>query len=373
MTNTLYLHIGHYKTGTTALQVFSATNRKLLLSEGIDYAQVLLHNAKHSALAFSLCHHAGVTDLMHGYSDPTPPEALWRELFDYACISASPTVLASSEELIRIGEFPEAVDELKRIATLAEGLEIKVIAYLRSPQDHLRSWYNQLIKMGCTVPDFDAAVAGQMESIHIDYSKALTPWIEAFGAENVILRQYHGTGVGPDHLFADFLSVFGLALDHRYKRPEKDPNPRLDDRAIELIRLAQNMELPKKTVETIQAQASSFLNWQDTVRPAQARSFDALRASAAAGVTALAQLPGSDLDIAAFQQDLPAATPEAEITQTLLTGFVMSELVGLRQRINRSMPDLSKRVRQLETRLAALEKAGKAPASPEQASPDTDE
>ena len=37
-TRDLILHIGHYKTGTTALQVFLHQNRALLALQGLHYA-----------------------------------------------------------------------------------------------------------------------------------------------------------------------------------------------------------------------------------------------------------------------------------------------------------------------------------------------
>ena len=81
MQKTLYIHIGHYKTGTTALQVFASRHQAMLAeTHGLDYPSVRIHNAKHSGYAFALYKAAGVETLMHGYSDPTPPEPIWAEL-----------------------------------------------------------------------------------------------------------------------------------------------------------------------------------------------------------------------------------------------------------------------------------------------------
>ena len=104
MQKTLYIHIGHYKTGTTALQVF-ASRRQAMLAEthGLDYPSVRIHNAKHSGYAFALYKAAGVETLMHGYSDPTPPEPIWAELFDHVRASPHAKTVISSEEFMRVG------------------------------------------------------------------------------------------------------------------------------------------------------------------------------------------------------------------------------------------------------------------------------
>ena len=80
----LIVHIGHYKTGTTALQVFCAANRDLLARQGLLYAERPLKHAKHSALALCLLHQAGVTTLMHGYQANRPAADLWADIFAQA-------------------------------------------------------------------------------------------------------------------------------------------------------------------------------------------------------------------------------------------------------------------------------------------------
>ena len=108
MRKTIYLHIGHYKTGTTALQVFLARNRAKLLRRGLGYPEKICNHAKHSKLAFSLYHATGVDTLMHGYRDATPPEEIWAQIFAAARASKAPKLLVSSEEFMRLGAHPAA-------------------------------------------------------------------------------------------------------------------------------------------------------------------------------------------------------------------------------------------------------------------------
>ena len=82
MKKTLFLHIGHFKTGTTALQVFLSNNQAFLARNDLFYAETRRHLSKHSDFAFSLLHATGVKTLMHGYDKPEEPEDLWQTLFD---------------------------------------------------------------------------------------------------------------------------------------------------------------------------------------------------------------------------------------------------------------------------------------------------
>lgn len=355
MKKQLYIHIGHYKTGTTALQVFLARNPAFLAQNGFEYASVLMHHAKHSSLGFSLCREAGVTTLMHGYNAPTPAAEIWGELFDHVRNSPQRAVIVSSEELIRIGEFPLACEKLCDIAALAPDIDVTVIAYLRSPQSHLRSWYNQLVKMGLPVSDYTTALRGEIEGIHLDYAHALRPWAEAFGLENLVLRDYDAARrAGPTGIYADFLGLLGLGFSDTLNQPEGDPNPRIDDRAVELVRLMQNMKLPRRTIEAVRDQAAQYLNAQDKLHAAQLPPFSATQDRVAGGLDALAALvaqSGSNVDPEAFRARLPQAEDPALTDQIQMTGFVLGELLALRKRINRVLPDLNARLKTLEKRL----------------------
>lgn len=355
MKKQLYIHIGHYKTGTTALQVFLARNPSFLAQHGCEYATVLLHHAKHSSLGFSLCREAGVTRLMHGYNAATPAAEIWSELFDHVRQSRHQAVIVSSEELIRVGEFPAASAKLREIAATATDIDVTVIAYLRSPEAHLRSWYNQLVKMGIPVSDYTTALRGEIERIHLDYAHALRPWAEAFGAQNLVLRDYDAARrAGPTGIYADFLGILGLTFADTLNQPEGDPNPRIDDRAVELVRLMQNMKLPRHTVDAVRDQAAHYLDVQDKLHGADLPPFSATQdrvTQGLAGLTALVALPGSNVDLAAFQACLPQPEDAALADQIQMTGFVLAELLALRKRINHTLPNLNTRLKMLEKRL----------------------
>jgi hypothetical protein len=135
--------------------------------------------------------------------------------------------------------------------------------------------------------------------------------------------------------------------------PPGDPNPRIDDRVLDLVRMLQNAGVGPKMVEALRDQALRWLDAQ-AVAPARPASLEAVRAQAAAGIAALDGLPLSGLDAAALAADLPADPAAADPAGTQaagLLGFALAELATLRRRVNRLAPDT------IEARLARLEAA----------------
>lgn len=360
MAGKLFIHIGHYKTGTTALQVFCARNQAALRSAGLDYAALRLHNAKHSAFAFSFLQAAGVTTLMHGYKDPTPPETMWAELFDAVRASPAPAVLISSEEFMRLAVAPGAEERMAAIlAGPGRGVAVEVIAYLRAPQPHLRSWYNQLVKMGQTVPDFGSALTGAIEPIHFDYGMALAPWMRLVGRDRLILRPYAPRSSDPARIYRDFLDALGIAMPAGVVLPEGDPNPRIDDRALDVLRILQNSGLPPRMIETMREQTARYFARQDALGNTRAPDLEAVRARAAGGLATLQGLPRSTLDLDALGTELPEADPAERKVDIDLFGLVLAEVMALRRRMNRfDLQALHDRVAVLEAAVQAAVQTG---------------
>ncbi|MFW2545279.1 hypothetical protein ACN2XU_21840 [Primorskyibacter sp. 2E107] len=361
---TLFIHVGHYKTGTTALQVFLAHNARKMRRHGVDYAELHQHNYKHSMFAFALYRAAGVRTLMHGYNHPIDPETLWARLFDTVEASPAERVLISSEEFMRLGAYPAAAGRLKAIVDEARGrIDIRIIAYLRSPDAHLRSWYNQMVKMSAATSDYNRAVCQVMEPVHYDYALALRPWAEIFGPEAVTVRHYREGFRRDGGLFRDFLPLIGFDYDkppgrRAWFKPEEDVNPRKDDRLLELSRALHLADVPKNLRPWIEKRAGDMLEKQDAEIADGARSFAAVINEVKTGLAGLQALPGCDVDIEAFYNDLPR--PEEPWRGEL--GFVLATLLReqnmQRESLHKRMVELRDRVDALEARLGGPDGQG---------------
>jgi hypothetical protein len=333
MAKTLYIHIGHYKTGTTALQIFAVRNAAVLARGNVAYSQNLQNNAKQSILAFSLFHHAGVKTLMHGYAKPETPESVWGRLFDEMRASPMEKMLVSSEELMRLAEFPETVERLRRIVT-TEGrdFDYKVVVYLRPPADQVASWYNQMVKMRQPIGDFDSALASRhIEAVQYDYACALAPWVDIFGKDNVILRPYPSRASPPETLLIDFCRLMGIELSAEEARQKADPNPRLDDRMLEVVRLAQNAGTSRETIDGVRDRIATYVQRQERLR-ARGDGINLAQTHADAGLARLAEMTGEDLAYLSGPIAPRPVGPDVEAVP-LQIGFLETEIAALQARV----------------------------------------
>jgi len=269
--------------------------------------------------------------------------------------SAQPVTIASTEEFMRMGEYPQAAAMLAEMVSLGQDIDIRVIVYLRSPDAHLKSWYNQLVKMGISVPDYNAAICGRVERVHYDYAEALKPWIDIFGAEKIDARAYIRGGSDGTALLADFITaVGGKWPDSKgLSLPDVDPNPRLDPHLAQLKRLMQGAGVPADTVDWTLGRAVDYFE-SDAGQSAaiQEQDFERVQQAAAEGISAIASLVGADLT-AQLAADLPvpAAPPSSEDLAWRLSGFLLSELHLVRQKSQRTNAQLTRRLDALEARL----------------------
>ncbi|OIQ44736.1 MAG: hypothetical protein BM558_06655 [Roseobacter sp. MedPE-SW] len=356
MRKTLYLHIGHFKTGTTAIQQFLHLNPRLLKRHDLAYAETKREHFKHSDLAFSLYQAAGVQELMHGYAKQETPQQVWASVFDELRRSRQSGMIVSTEELIRLACFPQALNILKQIVEAAPDIDIKVIAYLRAPESHLRSWYNQLVKMGCKTPSYNAAISQKIEPVHYDYALALRPWISLFGAEAISLRPYSKESREDYVLFDDFLSIFGI------KRPSRgvtlfseDPNPRMAEDGVEVARVLQNVDAPRWVVKSTQDRFIAFSQgeqFQDL--SVKGDPFEKVRCRTLAGLEQLAlELPEFSEALAQLRADLPVPNEKSSEDGWHLAGFLLAELNTLRKSVVKQNMAFEKRLAALETQFPA--------------------
>lgn len=349
MTRKLIIHIGHYKTGTTALQSFFAQNRRLLARSGVNYAETRTNHSKHSAFAFSLLRPAGADTLMHGYKNDTPPEEFWGELAQEVRTADQETTLISSEEFMRLAEFPEAAQRLRSIVSGFGDIEVRILVWLRAPGAHLDSWYNQLVKMRQTLPHYEPALTGHVEAIHYDYAHALAPWSEIFGPESVDIRAYPRDKTRLNVLVEDALDALGVPHPDQISYAV-DHNQRLDERLLEAVRLLQNAGFPRHTLDNARDQMRDFLLREDALADEAESDRAGLEARARAGLEGLAERGRLSFDPAGMPVDIPprpAPSPEM-----LVASFALTELVTLRRRMNSAklgrLDDLSERVAALE-------------------------
>ncbi|WP_110665665.1 hypothetical protein [Salinicola halophilus] len=216
--DTLYLHVGWSKTGTSAIQAQIQAQNAEFLARGILYPQSLQwpdHSHHPFALAFR---NAGVYA-----SDMSPAQAV-DKLEAEVSTSNADNVLISSELspfYFDNPRFRQFVGQTFR--------QVKVIFTLRCQSELLLSLFNQLVKdPNIRYPSSLFALA--MNNVNwLNYHQTIKRWVDVVGRENVVIVPY-----GRD-VVDRFLGLF----DVHYRQTETGEativNPSVPTRCLSMI------------------------------------------------------------------------------------------------------------------------------------------
>lgn len=195
MRKSLFLHIGAHKTATTYLQNTFALNADLLAQHGLLYPEPLLHQAHHS-LARTL----KSPEMASMALEDIP---MWGKLLSAFDRAPQDRLLLSSEDF-------EWQPNLERLAPLHARYDVKIIFYLRAPDDYLESYYNQLVK------DFNPRESRTLEQFIADKplhflqpNLILDRWAEVFGTKNIIVRLFRKDQMRKMPVTYDLLKAIG--------------------------------------------------------------------------------------------------------------------------------------------------------------------
>jgi hypothetical protein len=239
----LILHIGIPKTGSSALQVFCAQNRKALLAQSLDYfelgefalgarGKISSGNGAHLARSFLKPQGAGYK--------PDREQQL-AALDRHITASSCETGLLSSEIFI----FAEDAALAKFSEWLAvRGVSLRFFYFIREQVQFLTSSYIQQVKRhACTEPSEDYILRVYEKIPHIKYSRLFERLAKIASPDRILCRSYHDTR-GLEHGVSDvFLSHFGLD-SQGMKFAESSVNVSLDLTEIKIM-LALNRLKPR--------------------------------------------------------------------------------------------------------------------------------
>lgn len=252
----LTVHIGHYKTGSTAIQTHFEMHRAAYRRRGLLYPKAgkpLRSKMNHSALAYQELHQAGqpigkwyrrskeFRAYKKGEQQPARAQILQeveRKRPDH--------VVLSSEEFIRFGGRRGVPTKVAKQLLADFGADsVHIVCYLRRPDRYLESWYNQLIKLGQSPPRLAESLDRYVGSIHVQYFDAVSYWANLPMVNQVTLRRYDDVR---HDLLESTLQAIGVPeitrLEKR-KEPQQDVNPRVPDQFIEFARAFNQDRRPR--------------------------------------------------------------------------------------------------------------------------------
>jgi hypothetical protein len=228
------VHIGFYKSGTTALQSRATRSPALLAQHGVTWP---LEANDQRLAAYAV---AGRTPGWRGADAPAPPITAWTDLI--GAVRAAPAgnrVLISSEFLADVR--PEVIDRI--VADLGGAQQVHVLATIRPLARVLPSAWQQNLKNGLPQP-YDrwlrnVLASGAREgqggfwSRH-DYPVILQRWAEAVGPERVTVVITDSRR--PELLFDSVTALLGLPTGLLAPDAEGKSNRSLSPAEAELLR-----------------------------------------------------------------------------------------------------------------------------------------
>jgi hypothetical protein len=204
--NTVYLHIGTHKTGSTAVQAFAARFQGDLQARGLLYPEAGRPRVKrfasgHHLLPWSRMEHV---NWKPAWGDrAAEPVRVWDDLREELERSACDRALISTEE------FDVLDDEgVGFVAHRLEGLDVEVICYLRRLDEFLQSYYATEVLYHGETRDLDAYM--QDTRTTLDHFELVERWRRHFGQANVRIGFYAKSGLRNGDIVADLFEQAGI-------------------------------------------------------------------------------------------------------------------------------------------------------------------
>ena len=232
---TIYLHIGHYKTGTSAVQDYLSAHARQLRSSGYLYpacSRPKNNPTNHGHLALSLGREHGFVP-PPWYGEEVSVEEAFAELHATLAKATEPNVILSSEEFVQLALREDPVAAVAALKEQLARYDVKIVFYIREPMSLLKSWFNQVNKGPVGTANFPT-FANRLNPEFLSQHAIWSHFSAAFGRESMILVTYKK--VGSDHL-REFLQAIGCA--HQPPASLGLVNEAQPSDLLELIRLAK--------------------------------------------------------------------------------------------------------------------------------------
>ena len=228
--NTLYLHIGIPKTGTTSIQNFLNTNKDILFDDSfIFYSHE--KNGNFSSLPFIFSDSEKLDWIKdHNGIFSEEKKNMYKEKISTNLIKSiskfrNHDFIISSEHIFMI------YDEIKSLENLAKFLkeffhEIKIIIYIRDQLEYMISSISTevessyLSKKEIKVDDIIQKFYTPNNCHDLFYSTSISIFEDIFGKENIILNLYNPSGIDNNNLYRNFLNNLGLDDHSKYLYPK---------------------------------------------------------------------------------------------------------------------------------------------------------
>lgn len=226
----ILLHIGWFKTGSTAIQHFLAANRDVLLTNyNILYPKTGAAMNAHYALSSSLQDPAKKTRWVNEVGFNEQAEPLFAKVFEEAKRCGAKAIILSSEQFTNTNLF-----SIEHLADLLAGHEVQLIVYLRRQDEYIESFYNQCVKDHLVrhSAGFDTFSRGNGNLTYYEY---LMDWEKRFPGITINMRVYDRNRFPGKDVVRDFLSAISVTHNESFIFQKGDINPSLRSTSIKAL------------------------------------------------------------------------------------------------------------------------------------------
>ncbi len=233
------IHIGSYKTGSTAIQQYLKRNRSALLKNGWIYPHASCRNDNaHHLLPFAL--------QQHTVQGKSAAENLVSLILQESNAQGAKNILLSSEVFFSLTPV-----EIQKLAALLSGYDVKIVCYLRRQDRFIHSFYMQRIKESS---DRLAAAPEDYEGFNeivdiLRYDNIINLWETEFGKDSTIIELFEKEKIehGVIDNFSRLVGLDFLGAEHKSIRT----NLTIKTELIEYLRLINSLDFPPEAHETI--------------------------------------------------------------------------------------------------------------------------
>jgi hypothetical protein len=199
MAQTVYLHIGHGRCGSTSIQNFAGRERTELAARGLVYPS-------DTEMGFPVCVGGNAQAIYKARRQPGTLELVK----DYLDGQPQTNFLLSSEwllypEELLVGELADALN--------TENRTVKVIAYVREQREWLMSRYAQAVKSKRWTLSLDEYMREAFETPGLDYTYLFRRVADAVGRERMTVRLFDRSHLIGGDVRSDIFAQLGVEVD----------------------------------------------------------------------------------------------------------------------------------------------------------------
>lgn len=248
MKKTLYIHIGTHKTGTTAIQKFSAEKAKELLELDIYYPNIsrpIINKISngHHLLPWYLVGHPVPAKYYGEYHDKR--DLLFPSLIEEIKSSSCQNIILSSEEFDRLKK-----GEIEKLKEYFEDFDVKIIAYLRRKDSYIESMYQTDVISNNQKNDIFEYM--KQVPIPLDYYSFVTNWQNVFGKENIFINFYCKKSLQSSNIVIDFYHKLGFDIHGLIESVKTEKvNSSVPFQYIATISMLRRMDAPDHIVNVL--------------------------------------------------------------------------------------------------------------------------